>query len=40
MKYLCFMVIISLWGCQENQEHDASREVTATPEVSSEQKKD
>jgi hypothetical protein len=40
IKYLCLMVVLSLWGCQENQEHDASREATATQEISSEQKKD
>lgn len=40
MKHLCFMVILSLWGCQENDEYNASREATATREISNEQKKD
>ena len=48
MKRLCFMAILSLWACQENPEHNASREApayvtqeaTAPKEISSEQKKD
>lgn len=48
MKHICFMVILSLWGCQENHQHNTSQESntyvthesTSAEKISSEQKKD